>query len=133
VGTVSDRRTIALEIELDGHPADSETSCVWAGPYVLVIATVLPQPSLAAELHSTFVGHTGVPTCATHMALGPVGYSPITITAEHEHANLDPVANARQCVYEHAEILIETLSGLGYEVGIGVTDDAFEGLERIER
>ena len=130
---MSDRRTIALQIKLDGRPADSETSCMWAGPYVLVIATTLPGAGLAAEVHSTFVAHAGVPTCATHLALGPVGYAPITITAEHEHADLDPVANVRQCVYQHAEILIETLSGLGYEVGIGVTDTAFDELERIER
>jgi hypothetical protein len=130
---VSDRRTIALDIKLDARLAGSETSCMWAGPYVLVIATVLPEPGLAAEVHSTFVGHPGVPTCATHLALGPIGNAPITITAEHEHANLDPVLNARQCVYEHAQILIEILSGLGYEVGIDVPDSAFDGLERIER
>jgi hypothetical protein len=130
---VSDRRTIALEVKLDGCLADSETTCMWAGPYVLVIATVLPEPGLAAEVHSTFVGHPGVPTCATHLTLGPVGYSPLTITAEHEHANLDPTANARQCVYEHARIALEILAGLGYQAAIDVPDDAFEELERIEQ
>jgi hypothetical protein len=130
---VSDRRTIALDINLDGRRADSETTCIWAGPYVLVIATVLPEPGLAAEVHSTFVGHSGVPTCATHLALGPVGYAPLTITAEHRHANLDPVVNARQCVYEHAQIVLEILNALGYQAGIDVPDDAFGELERVER
>jgi hypothetical protein len=129
---VSDRRTIALHVTLDGRRADSETSCMWAGPYVLVIATVLPGPGLAAEVHSSFVGHLGVPTCATHLTLGPIGHAPLTITAEHEHTNLDPTIKARECVYEHAQIVLGTLKGLGYEVGIDVPDDAFEELERIE-
>jgi len=105
---------------------------MWAGPYVLAIATVLPGPGLAAEVHSSFVGHPGVPTCATHLTLGPVGHAPLTITAEHEHANLDPTIKARECAYEHAQIVLGTLKSLGYEVGIDVPDGAFEELERIE-
>jgi hypothetical protein len=129
---MSGRRTIALEIKLDQRPADSETTCIWAGPYVLVIATVLPEHGLAAEVHSTFLGHAGVATCATHLTLGPVGFAPLTIIAEHEHADLDPTINARGCVYEHARIVLEILQGVGYEAGIDVPDDAFGELERIE-
>jgi hypothetical protein len=130
---VSDRRTIALNITLDGRLADSETTCIWAGPYVLVIATVLPEPGLAAEVHSTFVGHPGVPTCATHLTLGPVGEGPVIVPVEHEHANLDPTIKARECVYEHAQIVLEILNALGYQAGIDVPDDAFGELERVER
>ncbi|HWJ49611.1 MAG TPA: hypothetical protein VNR42_01245 [Solirubrobacteraceae bacterium] len=130
---MSDRRTIPLEISLHGRRVESETTCVWAGPYVLVIATVLPAAGLAVEVHSTFVGHEGVPTLATHLTLGPVGHAPVTITAEHERANLDPTIRARACAYEHAQILIETLTGLEYRVAVDVPDDAFGELERVER
>lgn len=64
---MSDRRTVTLEVKLNGRKVASETVCMWAGPYVLVIATTLPDPELAVEVHSTFVGHEGVPTLATHL------------------------------------------------------------------
>ncbi len=130
---MSDLRTIALDVTLDGRRADSETICTWAGPYVLVIATVLPELGLAVDVHSTFVGHEGVPTCATHLTLGPVGHDPVIVPVEHERANLDPTIKARECVYEHARVVLETLKRLGYEVGIDVPDDAFEEMERVER
>ena len=60
---MSERRTIELAVTLDGRQVSSETTCTWAGPYVLVIATALPDHGLAVEVHSTFVGHEGVPTC----------------------------------------------------------------------
>ena len=129
---MSDRRAVALEVKLDGRKVASETVCMWAGPYVFVVATTLPDRELAVEVHSTFVGHEGVPTVATHLNLGPVGHAPFTVTAEHEHANLDPKLRVRECVYEHADVVLETLKGLGYEVGIDVADDAFGELERVE-
>jgi len=129
---MSGRRTIALEVKLDQRPADSETTCMWAGPYVLVIATVLPERGLTAEVHSTFLGHAAVATRATHLILGPVGFAPLTTTAEHKHSDLDPTINARGCVYEHARLVLEILQGLGYEARIEVPDDAFGELERIE-
>lgn len=129
---MSDRRTVPLEVKLDGRKVASETVCTWAGPYVLVIATTLPERELAIEVHSTFVGHAGVPTLATHLNLGPVGHAPFTVTAEHEHADLDPKLKARECVYEHAGVVLETLKGLGYDARIDVADDAFGELERVE-
>jgi hypothetical protein len=130
---MSERRTIELAVTLDGRQVSSETICTWAGPYVLVIATTLPDHGLAMEVHSTFVGHEGVETCATHLTLGPVGRKPVIVPVEHEHANLEPTLMARECAYEHVEIVLETLKHLGYEVGIDVPDNAFEELERVER
>ena len=130
---MSERRTIGLAVMLDGRQVSSETTCVWAGPYVLVISTTLPDHGLAVEVHSVFVGHEGVPTCATHLTLGPVGHDPVIVPVEHARANLEPTLKARECAYEHVEIVLETLKRLGYEVGIDVPDDAFEELERVER
>jgi hypothetical protein len=130
---VSDRRRITLDIKLDGHQAESETTCSWVGPYILAIVTVLPEPGLALEVNSTFVGHEGVPTCATHLTLGPVGHAPFIVTAEHEHTSLDPTIRARECAYEHAQAVLEALKGLGYQVGVDVNDGAFVEMERVER
>jgi hypothetical protein len=129
---MSGRRTIKLAVTLDGRSLASETTCVWAGPYVLTIATTLPDHGLAVELHSTFVGHGGVPTCVTHLTLGPVGHEPVIAQVEHDRASLDPMLRARECAYEHIQVLLETLNSLDYEVAIDVPDDAFENLERIE-
>lgn len=130
---MSDHQTIGLAVTLDGRQVSSETICTWAGPYVLVIATALPDHGLAVEVHSTFVGHEGVPTCLTHLTLGPIGHDPVIVPVEHERANLDPMLKARECAYEHVEIVLETLKRLGYAVGIDVPDDAFAELERVER
>jgi hypothetical protein len=130
---VSDRRKITLDIKLDGRETESETTCAWVGPYILGIVTVLPEPGLAVEVNSTFVGHEGVPTCSTHLTLGPVGHAPFIVTAEHEYTSLDPTIRARECAYEHAQAVLESLKGLGYQVGVDVRDDAFVELERVER
>lgn len=130
--SMSERRTVPLAVSLDGRPLASETTCIWAGPYVLTIATALPDHALAIEVHSTFVGHQGVPTCVTHLTLGPVEHDPVIAQVEHPHASLDPVLRARECAYEHVQIVLSTLKGLGYEAAIDVPDDAFEDLERVE-
>jgi hypothetical protein len=129
---MSHRHTIALEIRLDGEQVESETTCTWADPYVLVLATTLPEFGLAIEVHSTFVGQEGVPTCATHLTLGPVGIGPVVSTAQHEHANLDPKINSRACVYEHWHVVLEHLNALGYDASQHVPDDAFSALARVE-
>jgi hypothetical protein len=129
---VGDPREIQLDVTLDGRLVDSETTCEWAGPYALGIATVLPGQGLAAEVHSIFVGHEGVPTRVTHLSLGPIGYDPFTRTGEHEHSELNPKTKPRECAYEHMRILIEIVKDLGYDIRIDMPDDAFAELERVE-
>ena len=127
------QRRITLDFTIDGSPVTSETSCLWAGPYVLVIATAIRDLELATELHSTFVGHTPEPTHVTHLmiGLGPRGRSR-TFTDEHPRAYLDPEIKVRECVYEHVAILLRALTTHGYETMFDVPDDAFEELERVE-
>ncbi|MGA9313356.1 MAG: hypothetical protein WBV77_01875 [Solirubrobacteraceae bacterium] len=129
---MSGRRKVPLRVTLDGRQVASETTCICAGAYVLTIATTLPDHGLALEVHSTFVGHQGVPTCVTHLTLGPVNHDPVIAQVEHPHASLDPVLRPRECAYEHVQIVLETLKQLGYEAAIEVPDDAFEDLERVE-
>lgn len=129
---MSERRTITLQVTLGSRPAESETTCAWAGPYAFVVATTLPGPGLALEVHSSFVGHSGVPTYVTHLTLGPIGHAPRIVTSEHERASLDPVLKARQCLYEHAGIVLETLTDLGYEVGIDTPGDPLDEFVHVE-
>jgi hypothetical protein len=122
-------RTIPLAVKLDGEQVVSETVCVTAGAHALTIVTALPERGLALELTSSFVGHEGVATHATHLALGPPGHEPQISVREYERAHVDPVLGPRDCVYEHVAILVEQLTQLGYEVSIDVPDNAFEELE----
>ena len=122
-------RTIPLAVTLDGEQVVSETVCVTAGAHSLTIVTALPDRGLATELTSSFVGHEGVATHATHLALGPPGHEPQIYVREYEHAHVDPVLGPRDCAYEHVAILLEQLTELGYGVSIEVPDDAFEELE----
>ncbi len=127
------QRKITLQIKLNDRNTESETTCSWIGPYILGIVTVLPEPGLAVEVNSTFLGHEGVPTCATHLTLGPVGHAPSITTAEHEHTSLNPTIRARECAYEHTQAVLEALKDLGYQVSVNIDDRAFIELERVER
>lgn len=126
------RRIVDLDVKLDGRRVQSETTCMWAGAYVLVLATVLPESGLAFELVSSFVGHRDVATHVTHLVLGPPGNAGEISTDDHAHESLDPMIRARECAYEHVQVLLEQLTSLGYDVSIDVPDDAFDELERID-
>jgi hypothetical protein len=126
---VSDRHKVTLNVKIDGARVSSETTCMWAGPYVFVVATALSDPDLAVDVHSSFIGHRGVLTLASHLILGPVGHEPYAVSAEHEHANIDPALRPRECVYEHAGIVVEALKAVDRDAGIDVPDDAFAEID----
>ncbi len=129
---MSDSRLIPLKVSLDDRQLESETVCVWSGPYVLTIATTLPEVGIAIELHSVFVGRADVGTWATHLTLGPVGSQPLVVKAEHDGASLDPAMRPAACAYEHALVLLDALKRLGTSGAVEVPDDAFADLERVE-
>jgi len=79
---------------------------------VLSVHTVIPQPDLAIELHSTFTGHPGTPTAVTHLTLGPPGHAPVLI---HDDQPREDFLVGDGCVYEHAMQLVDLLRGLGRE------------------
>jgi hypothetical protein len=134
-GTVSacaSRPLIDLELALDGVATWSETTCTWAGAHVLSVHTVIPRSELALELHSTFIGHHGIPTHVVHLVLGPPGRGPIITASDDDGDELDPTYAPRGCAYEHAQQLIEVLASLGYRATLEVPgEDAFESLERV--
>lgn len=112
------RRRLAITFTLDGEPVKSVTNLVRSGPYVLAIQTVIPQPGLAVELHSTFVGHSAARTHATHLLLGPVGRPPRVTTRDDGSGVIDPVTRPDSCVYVHCHELIELLADRGLDLTI---------------
>jgi hypothetical protein len=109
-----------LPIDVDGRRADSVTTVVRNGAYVLTIATVLPGRGLAVELHSTYVGHPASETLSTHLLLGADLPGPQTIGDVHDVGVLDVLGHPRDCLYDHALRLQELLRSLGHEAAIHI-------------
>ena len=122
---------IPLRIELDGRSVHSETVYVQAGAYALTVMTTLPRPDVPIELHSTYVGHPGVSTLATHLHLGPEAGASSIETAEHADHDVCLVFSPRNAVYDHASVLIEFLVELGYRASLDIRDGAFDRLEAV--
>jgi len=113
-----DRAELAITFTLDGEPVESITHLHRAGPYVLVLQTVMPGRGLAVELHSTFVGHDSVPTKATHLLLGPVG-QPAEVVAHEDGLGIeDPVNRPASCVYAHCYELTAMLAERGLDLKV---------------
>jgi hypothetical protein len=113
-----ERRQLAITFMLDGEPVESVTHLLRAGPYVLVLNTVMPERGLAVELHSTFLGHGAVRTQATHLLLGPVGQPAHVVTREDVLSIVDPVNQPNSCVYAHCHELIALLAQRGLSVTV---------------
>ena len=130
---VNVRGELPIQVWIDQRPGEAHSAYSWAGGgMVLTISTVLPERGLAVELISTYVGHPHTGTIATHLLLGPVGHPAEIHTAGHEHEHLDPVERPRECVYDHAHQLIETLRAAGYQASVQLDELSFEQLERVE-
>jgi hypothetical protein len=102
------------------------------GPDVLTVITVLPDHGVLCQLTSVFTGHVGVPTHATHLTRGPLDREAELVWRDHEHGSLDPVFRARECAYEHVQVLVEHLREHGFHTSIDIGDSAFEQLERAQ-
>jgi hypothetical protein len=129
---VNMRGELAVTVSIDGRACDAHCTYCWAGGgRVLTLSTVLPE-RLAVELISTYVGHAGTPTIATHLMLGPVGEPASIAAAEHAHDDLDPVESARECAYDHAHELVELLGAPGRRVTVQLEEHSFKHLELVE-
>ena len=125
------RGDIPLAVTIDNRPCEAHSTYAWSGGgFVLMLSTVLAERGLAAELISTYVGHTDTPTIATHLMLGPVGQPASIATAEYAHEDLDPVESARECAYEHAQQLVELLDAAGRHLTVQLDEPSFIQLER---
>jgi hypothetical protein len=127
------RGEIPLNVLIDQRPAEAHGTYGWqGGGRVLRFSTVLPEPGLALELISTYVGHPHTATIATHLLLGPVGHPAQIHTRELGDQQHDPVENPRACAYDHARELIEALQSLGHVASVRLDESSFGQLERVE-
>jgi hypothetical protein len=127
------RGDLPLQVSIHDRQCEAHSTYSWAaGGTVLTISTVLPGRGLAVELISTYVGHPHTSTIVTHLMLGPIGRTAEIHTVEHRHGHLHPVENARECAYDHAHQLIETLGAAGHQSSVQLDEHTFAELERVE-
>ena len=84
------------------------------------------MPELAAELHSSYLGHPDGNTAVAHLQLRP-GAPPLTIASERAGAHL-PVREARRlCLYDHLAALRELVAeATGEQASVEVADQALD-------
>jgi hypothetical protein len=89
-------------LAVDGRPVRCTTKLAYAGAYQLTIWTVVGE--LAAELHSSYLGHPDGHTAIVHLQLRS-GEPPTTVADERPGVEL-PVREARRlCLYDHLAAL----------------------------
>jgi hypothetical protein len=123
---VAERKPIPIDITLDGQPERFETLMVSAGAYALVLSSILP--GRAIELHSSYLGHPGAPTQASHLLLAP-GLSN-SEAIEHDQTSIPVMVARRRCLYDHLQRLQDHLAELGHTALIPLADDALLAVER---
>jgi hypothetical protein len=122
---MSDRVPIPIEITLDGTPERFETLLASAGAYALVLSSVLPERAI--ELHSTYLGHPGAATRASHLMLAPSISESATVA--HDESAIPVIIARRRCVYDHLLRLQDFLAEMGHTVQIPVADAALLAVE----
>ena len=122
---VTERTLIPLSIILDEHPERSETRVASAGPYALVLSSVLPDR--AVELHSSYLGHPGAVTRVSHLLLAP-GVAD-SDAVERSEFSVSVMVARRRCLYDHLQRLQDFLGGLGYTAQMPLADDALIAVE----
>ncbi len=90
-----------------------------------MLSSVLPDRAI--ELHSTYLGHPGAPTQASHLTLAP-GISD-SHSLEHHEALIPVMIARRRCIYDHLQRLQDFLAELGLTVQIPLADDALLAVE----
>jgi hypothetical protein len=122
---VSERTPIPIQITLDGAPEHFEMHLASAGAYALALSSVLPDRAI--ELHSTYIGHPGAPTQASHLMLAPAITDSEAV--EHDEALIPVMIARRRCIYDHLQRLQDFLAQLGHTVQIPLADDALLAVE----
>ena len=107
-------------LAVDGRPLRCTIRLAYAGAYQLTVWTIVDE--LAAELHSSYLGHPDGKTAVAHVRLQP-GASPVT-TSELCPGYEMPVREARRlCLYDHLAVLRELVAdATGKDATLDVAD-----------
>jgi hypothetical protein len=111
-------------LTVDGRRVACATRIAYAGAYQLTVWTIVPE--LAAELHSSYLGHPDGDTAVSHLQLRP-DEPPLTLTSQRPGTEF-PVREARRlCLYDHlAELRHLVTDATGSPAGVEVPDHALE-------
>lgn len=111
-------------LALDGRPLECKSWLAYAGAYQLTLWTIVPE--LAAELHSSYLGHPDGETAVAHLQLQP-GERPAIVSDQQPGRQL-PVREARRlCLYDHLVVLRQLVADhTGGAVSVEVADQALE-------
>jgi hypothetical protein len=114
-------------LAVDGRRVPCTTRLAYGGAYQLTIWTIVP--TLALELHSSYLGHPDGDTAVSHLQLRP-GEAPLNVTDQRPGAWL-PVREARRlCLYDHLAALRELIAEHTNEpVSIEIADQALERVD----
>lgn len=122
---VPEHTELPVPILIEEKQVDSETRVTSIGPYVMVLDTTIPKQGVA--LHSTYTGHKGTPTQATHLMLA-IGTRDST-SVEHEENEIPVVHARRRCLYDHLQRLQDLLEDAGIQATIPIDANAIEAVE----
>jgi hypothetical protein len=123
---------LPIRVVIEGRRAAAESRYAWSGGgLVLTITTVLPDPGLAFELISTYVGHEDTDTIATHLTLGESREGQIE-TFRHRRDELNPTELARACAYDHVSRLLSALTARSLVAQADLNERTFYELEHVE-
>jgi hypothetical protein len=107
-----------------GRRVACSTRLAYGGAYQLTIWTIVPE--LAAELHSSFLGHPDGTTAIAHLQLRR-GQPPVTLAGERGGAELPVREGRRLCLYDHLAVLRELVAdATGLAATVEVADQALE-------
>jgi hypothetical protein len=107
---------------LDQRPVEGETRLIELGGYHVALSTVVLSSDLPIELHSSYLGHPGTDTHATHLTIAR-GQADARVET-HDSTQL-PVTHARErCVLDHLQILVELATALDHTLQLDLHDHA---------
>jgi hypothetical protein len=112
----------------DPHLAGRRVACstrlAYGGAYQLTIWTIVPE--LAAEIHSSYLGHPDGNTAIAHLRLRPAE-PPVILVGERGGAELPVREGRRLCLYDHLAALRELASdATGLAATVEVADQTLE-------
>jgi hypothetical protein len=112
------------QLGVAGKALGCTSKVAYLGAYQLTIWTIVPQ--LAAELHSSYLGHPDGNTAVAHLQLRP-GEPPITLMSRRPGADLPVREDRRLCLYDHLAILRELVSDIaGQAATVDLDEQALE-------
>jgi hypothetical protein len=107
-----------------GRTVNCRTRLAYGGAYQLTIWTIVPE--LAAELHSSYLGHPDGDTAIAHLQLRP-GEPPVTLASERSGAELPVRQGRRLCLYDHLAELRELVTdATGLAASVEVAEQTLE-------